>query len=115
MRDDLPVLVPPGDCQSFADMHFRYPFWRYQQMILEVVARKSGERMATTTPEAVQNTFHIVAPPGSGKTIVGLELVRRFGRPAVVFAPTTTIQTQWQEKLDGIKDKKREKGTSGNG
>jgi hypothetical protein len=25
---------------------------------------------------------HLVSPPGSGKTIVGLELIRRFGRPA---------------------------------
>jgi len=43
--------------------------------------------------------YHIVAPPGSGKTIIGLELIRRFGTPAVVFAPTTTIQRQWQEKM----------------
>ncbi len=73
----------------FSDLHFRYSFWRYQEMILEVVAQKA----------ATEDKFHIVAPPGSGKTIVGLELVRRFACPAVIFAPTTTIQTQWQEKL----------------
>ena len=73
----------------FSDLRFRYPFWRYQQMILEVVAQKL----------ATEDKFHVVAPPGSGKTIVGLELVRRFDSPAVIFAPTTTIQTQWQEKL----------------
>lgn len=43
--------------------------------------------------------FHIVPPPGSGKTIVGLELIRRFNCPAVVFAPTTTIQEQWKDKV----------------
>jgi superfamily II DNA or RNA helicase len=43
--------------------------------------------------------YHIVAPPGSGKTIIGLELVRRFNEPAVIFAPTTTIQAQWYDKL----------------
>jgi hypothetical protein len=40
-----------------------------------------------------------VAPPGSGKTIVGLELIRRFGEPAVVFVPTATIQQQWCEEV----------------
>lgn len=42
----------------------------------------------------------IVAPPGSGKTIIGLELIRRGGVPAVVFAPTTIIARQWKEKLN---------------
>ena len=40
----------------------------------------------------------LVAPPGSGKTIVGLEIVRRIGVPAVVLCPTRTIQRQWAEK-----------------
>ncbi len=79
---------------AFTELQFQHPFWRYQQMILEVVERKS----------ATQATYHIVAPPGSGKTIVGLELIRRFGQPAVVFAPTTTIQTQWQQKLSQFSD-----------
>ncbi len=76
------------DTLLFSNLHFRYPFRRYQQMILEIVARQEGD-----------HKYHIVAPPGSGKTIVGLELIRRFGRPAVVFAPTTTIQRQWREKV----------------
>jgi superfamily II DNA or RNA helicase len=42
---------------------------------------------------------HLVAPPGSGKTVIGLEIVRRLGRPALVLAPTATIQAQWAEKL----------------
>jgi superfamily II DNA or RNA helicase len=72
-----------------AALDFCYSFRKYQQMILEVVESQIGS----------DNKYHIVAPPGSGKTIVGLELIRRFGRPAVVFAPTTTIQKQWQEKV----------------
>lgn len=72
----------------FAALRFRQPFWHYQELILDVVERqKDGD-----------HKYHIVAPPGSGKTIVGLEIVRRLGRPAVVFCPTTTIQQQWQEK-----------------
>jgi superfamily II DNA or RNA helicase len=39
--------------------------------------------------------LHIVAPPGSGKTLLGLLLAVRHGRRAVVLAPTTTIRAQW--------------------
>jgi superfamily II DNA or RNA helicase len=74
---------------SFSDLHFRYPFRRYQRMVLDVLGGDAGD----------DHKYHIVAPPGSGKTIVGLELIRRFGRPAVVFCPTTTIQQQWLEKV----------------
>jgi superfamily II DNA or RNA helicase len=72
----------------FSSLRFRQPFWHYQELILDVVERQQDK----------DRKYHIVAPPGSGKTIVGLELVRRFERPAVVFCPTTTIQQQWQEK-----------------
>jgi superfamily II DNA or RNA helicase len=48
---------------------------------------------------AGRTSTHIVAPPGSGKTVIGLEIVRRLGRPALVLAPTATIQAQWAEKL----------------
>ena len=40
----------------------------------------------------------LVAPPGSGKTLVGLEIVRRLGQPAVVLCPTQTIQRQWHDR-----------------
>ncbi|MEA2424501.1 MAG: hypothetical protein QOH13_911, partial [Thermoleophilaceae bacterium] len=40
----------------------------------------------------------LVAPPGSGKTLVGLEIVRRLGLPALVLCPTLTIQAQWRER-----------------
>lgn len=73
----------------FADFQFQFPFRKYQNMILQLVEAKDG----------AQRKFHIVAPPGSGKTIVGIELIRRFAKPAVVFAPTSTIQAQWREKV----------------
>ncbi|RME05719.1 MAG: hypothetical protein D6803_08340 [Anaerolineae bacterium] len=72
----------------FDELAFQYPFRKYQRMILD-----------TIVPENADNKYHLVAPPGSGKTIIGLELIRRFDQPAVVFAPTTTIQLQWQEKV----------------
>ncbi|MFN2525844.1 MAG: DEAD/DEAH box helicase family protein [Actinomycetota bacterium] len=84
-----------------ARLSFQYDFRKYQDMML-----------ARVNSQPDDHRHHLVSPPGSGKTIVGLELIRRFGRPAVVFAPTTTIQEQWRaevgmflpagEALDGI-------------
>lgn len=35
--------------------------------------------------------IHIVAAPGSGKTTLGIELVRKLSEPALILAPTVTI------------------------
>ncbi len=43
--------------------------------------------------------LHVVAAPGAGKTVLGLEIVRRLGRPALVFAPSLAIRDQWRERL----------------
>jgi superfamily II DNA or RNA helicase len=82
---------PPGierPASGLGSLQFKFPFRKYQRLILA--------RMET---EQKDHKYHIVAPPGSGKTIVGIELMRRFNAPAVVFAPTTTIQMQWQAKV----------------
>ncbi|HEX6357864.1 DEAD/DEAH box helicase family protein [Actinophytocola sp.] len=39
--------------------------------------------------------WHLCAPPGSGKTLVGLELARRLGGRTLVLSPTTAIRDQW--------------------
>lgn len=46
--------------------------------------------------------LHVVAPPGAGKTILGLEIVRRLGRRALVFAPTVAIRDQWAHRLSPL-------------
>jgi superfamily II DNA or RNA helicase len=74
---------------GFSSLQFRHSFRKYQRQILDQVE----------ISEAAESRYHIVAPPGSGKTIVGLELIRRFDEPAVVFAPTATIQQQWCEEV----------------
>ena len=43
--------------------------------------------------------LHLVAPPGSGKTLLGIELARRRGLPTVVLSPTTAVAEQWVEKI----------------
>lgn len=63
--------------------------WRdYQQRVLDELAQHSDD-----------DRIHVVAAPGSGKTVLGLELVRRLGRPAIILAPSITIRNQWAERL----------------
>jgi superfamily II DNA or RNA helicase len=42
---------------------------------------------------------HIVAAPGSGKTVLGLEIIRRIDQPTLVLAPTITIRDQWVDRV----------------
>lgn len=83
--DDVP--------EALRELSFRYPLRRYQQEILELVNTKlaHGER-----------EMHIVAPPGAGKTIIGLQLISTLKVPALILAPNTTIQSQWGQKLDNF-------------
>lgn len=46
--------------------------------------------------------LHVVAAPGAGKTVLGLEVVRRLGRRALVFAPTVAIRDQWAHRLTAL-------------
>ncbi len=63
--------------------------WRdYQQRVIDEFERLICD-----------DRIHVVAAPGSGKTILGLELIRRIGRPAIVLAPTVAVRNQWIERL----------------
>ncbi len=43
--------------------------------------------------------IHIVAAPGSGKTTLGIELIRRFNENVLVLAPSITIREQWAARI----------------
>ena len=76
-------------------LKFKYPFRIHQQMILD---RFSQELRNKKPGEPLR--FHVVAPPGSGKTIIGIELAIRLRRPSLVICPNTAIQGQWVKKLE---------------
>src|SRR5699024_11227368 len=38
--------------------------------------------------------LHLVAPPGSGKTVLGLEVMRRLNKATLIVAPTLAIRNQ---------------------
>lgn len=43
--------------------------------------------------------IHIVAAPGSGKTTLGIELIRRLNAPALILSPSINIRNQWLERI----------------
>ena len=45
------------------------------------------------------NRLHVVAAPGSGKTVLGLEVVHRINKPTLILAPTLAIRDQWIQRL----------------
>jgi len=61
--------------------------WRHSQEL--ALAAFDADRAAG------RRRTHIVAPPGSGKTLIGLEIIRRLGAPALVLTPNTAVQAQW--------------------
>ncbi|MDN3442912.1 DEAD/DEAH box helicase family protein [Microbacterium sp. APC 3901] len=46
--------------------------------------------------------LHIVAPPGSGKTLLGLLLAAREGHRTLVLSPTVTIRQQWVRTAESL-------------
>ena len=83
---------------QFRNIQFRGTFRDYQQRVLDNADKylKDGK-------------INIVAAPGSGKTILGLELIRRLASPCIVLSPTTAIRQQWGKRfkdlfLDNVED-----------
>jgi len=77
--------------ETFGRLKFSHPMRKYQTEILDLVNEKVAEG---------KREVHIVAPPGAGKTIIGLQMVLNFKKPALILSPNTTIQAQWSQKLD---------------
>lgn len=77
----------------FSSLKFQYEFLKHQQIILQKFEEKIKRNKSKTF------RFHLVAPPGSGKTIIGMEMARRLAAPTLIICPNTTIQGQWVEKF----------------
>ena len=74
--------------KNFKNIKFKWTFRKYQQRVLDNSSKflKDGK-------------INIVAAPGSGKTILGLEMIVRLNSPCIIFSPTTTIREQWGERF----------------
>lgn len=74
-----------------SDIQFCKPWRSYQQRVL-----------AELESHLDDNHLHIIAAPGSGKTVLGLEVMRRLNRPTLILAPTVAIRDQWVDRFVGL-------------
>lgn len=70
------------------DIQFKYSWRNYQQRVLDELEQHIDD-----------NHLHVVAPPGSGKTVLGLEAMLRLNKPTLILAPTIAIRNQWVQRF----------------
>jgi superfamily II DNA or RNA helicase len=70
------------------NIHFKYSWRKYQQRVLDDLQN-----------HLTDEHLHIIAPPGSGKTILGLEVAIRLNKPTLILAPTIAIRNQWIQRF----------------
>ncbi len=63
---------------------FKFSWRKYQQRVLDELEM-----------HLTDEHLHVIAPPGSGKTVLGLEVALRLNQPTLIFAPTIAIINQW--------------------
>lgn len=64
------------------------------------VWRNYQDRVLANSPKYLADRkLHIVAAPGSGKTTLGIGLIRRLGAPCLILSPSITIRQQWLERI----------------
>ncbi len=73
---------------QFDGIGFHGTFRSYQQRVLD-----------NADTYLADGKINIVAAPGSGKTVLGLELIRRLGQTCLILSPTTAIREQWGQRF----------------
>jgi superfamily II DNA or RNA helicase len=71
-----------------SDVRFRNSWRSYQQRVLDELKDHLDD-----------NHLHVIAAPGSGKTVLGLEVMRRLNRPTLILSPTVAIRDQWVDRF----------------
>lgn len=74
--------------KEMLDLNFKGRWRKYQKEVLDRFQSYQTD-----------GHVHLVAAPGSGKTTIGIELIARFGNPALVLVPTVTIREQWVDRI----------------
>lgn len=83
MHKPFTLLIP-----SFTPLRFKFSWRKYQQNFLNHFAVHKKD-----------SHLHVIAPPGSGKTLLGIEMLRQIGEKTLVLSPTLTIRNQWESRL----------------
>lgn len=70
------------------NIKFKYSWRKYQQRVLDDLQE-----------HLTDGHLHVIAPPGSGKTVLGLEVAIRLNQPTLILAPTIAIRNQWIQRF----------------
>lgn len=71
-----------------SEAKFKYNWRTYQQKFLDSMDEYLHD-----------GHLHVTAPPGSGKTVLGLEIMLRLNHPALIVAPTLAVKNQWIQRF----------------
>ena len=71
-----------------SNIQFKYNWRKYQKIFLDNFATYLEDQH-----------IHVIAPPGSGKTVLGLEAMLRLNQPTLIIAPTIAIKNQWLQRF----------------
>lgn len=83
----------------FKDFELGCTFHPYQQKALETLwQRIEANENATQAPPRSPQHLLLLAPPGSGKTLMGLACALRRGHKTLILSPNTTLQYQWAKQ-----------------
>ncbi|MDZ8118694.1 DEAD/DEAH box helicase family protein [Pontiella agarivorans] len=77
-----------ADGMDFTELKFRHSWRPYQKRVLDAMNHHLSDQR-----------LHVVAAPGAGKTVLGLETFRRLGKRTFILAPTRIIRDQWLLRL----------------
>lgn len=69
-------------------LQFKFTWRTYQQKFLDNFDTHINDKH-----------LHVVAPPGSGKTILGIEMLKRVNQTTLVLSPSLTIRNQWRDRM----------------
>lgn len=70
------------------NLKFKHPWRAEQQRVLDNISQYLGDKR-----------IHIVAAPGAGKTVIGIEIFNQLQIKTLVVSPTRLIRNQWVERL----------------
>ena len=73
------------------DIAFCHPWRKYQRDVLQHLHSHLENKH-----------LHLVAPPGSGKTVLGLEVMLRINQSTLIVAPTLAIRNQWVNRFNEL-------------
>ena len=71
-----------------SELKFKGSWRTYQQRVLDELDYHLND-----------NKLNVVAAPGAGKTILGIEVLKRLKNKALILAPTITIKNQWKQRI----------------